>query len=377
MLRKICYVSGTRADYGLMRNLLLRLHASPDFELGICVTGMHLSERYGHTVDEIIADGLPIIGKVPVDADSTTHRSMVQSIGHEIIAFSEIFYTEKPDIVLVLGDRGETLAAAICATHLNIIVVHIHGGERSGTIDEMVRHAISKFSHYHFVATEAARERLIRMGEQKNQVYLIGAPGLDDIITHKACSLPVWQEKYALNGDKKTALLIFHPVIQEYDHLESQMQDILKAIFYFDLQLIALEPNSDAGAKQVKDALHSFAAHPNLRILTHLSRQDYFDCLTHIDLLIGNSSSGIIEAASFDLSIVNIGSRQQLRERSANVVDVAAQYNAVKEGLEKALLRGKQPYENVYGDGHSSARAFALLKQISLSSTLLSKCNEF
>lgn len=204
MTRKIIYVTGTRADYGLMREVLKRLHQSEDIDLSICVTGMHLDALYGNTVNEIKADQFSICGIIPVDLANAQQSSMAKAIGHELLGFTEVFESETPDVVLLLGDRGEMLAAAIAAIHLNIPVVHLHGGERSGTVDEMVRHAISKLSHYHFVATEASKQRLIRMGEKEETIFQVGAPGLDEIMQYKTSTRDVFNQRYGFDPDKKS-----------------------------------------------------------------------------------------------------------------------------------------------------------------------------
>ncbi|HID92925.1 MAG TPA: UDP-N-acetylglucosamine 2-epimerase (hydrolyzing), partial [bacterium (Candidatus Stahlbacteria)] len=180
-MRKIIYVTGTRADYGLMASTLKSVDMCSDIELSICVTGMHLLEKYGLTATEIERDGLKICGKINVDLGDTSGKTMAIAIADELSGMVEVFTREKPDLVMVLGDRGEMLAAAIAAIHLNIPVVHIHAGERSGSVDETVRHAISKLSHYHFTATEEARERLVKMGEWPENIFVTGAPGLDGI----------------------------------------------------------------------------------------------------------------------------------------------------------------------------------------------------
>ena len=180
-MRKIIYVSGTRADFGLIESTLLLAQENPELDVSICVTGMHLSPRFGETVKEIEQSGLRICGRIPVDTEKTSGASMARAIGTELNAMVDVFEKEQPDLVLVLGDRGEQLAGALTAIHLNIPVAHLHGGERSGTVDEPVRHAISKLAHYHFAATEGSKERLVRMGEQEDHIFVTGAPGLDGL----------------------------------------------------------------------------------------------------------------------------------------------------------------------------------------------------
>lgn len=375
--RKIIYVTGTRADYGLMRGLLKTLHAAKDIDLSLCVTGMHLSALYGDTLKEIEAENFNLCGIVPVDVEQSTPASMAKSVGQEIIGMTTILEREKPDLIMILGDRGEMLAAAIAAIHLNIPIVHFHGGERSGTVDEMVRHAISKLSHYHFVATDESKTRLCKMGENEEKVFVVGAPGLDDLVTQVACTREGFYNQYGLTTDKKVALLIYHPVVQEYNDIKSQFQNVLNAALKADLQIICLEPNSDAGGHLLRDAIEEYRANKSMTILKHLPRSAFIDCLTHVDVLLGNSSSGIIEAASFDLIAVNVGSRQNMRECGNNVIHVGDSLDAVGHGLDEALKRTRQKYHNLYGDGQTGKRCYHLLKTLPLDSQLLNKCNAY
>lgn len=374
---KLIYVSGTRADYGLMREVLKRFHTDDVIDLSICVTGMHLSCLYGNTLREIEADGFRVCGMIPVDIEQCTHISMAKSLGYEIIGMTEVFAREQPSAILLLGDRGEMLAAAIVAVHLNIPIIHFHGGERSGTIDEMIRHSISKLAHYHFVATEQSRQRLIKMGERGNSIFVVGAPGLDEIHNHKLMMRDDFYNKYRFDIYKKTALFIYHPVVQESLDIKLQFQNAMNAILHLDLQVICLEPNSDAGGHLIRDALHEYKCHPNVRVIKHLLRSEFIDCLGNIDVMVGNSSSGIIEAASFGLMVVNVGSRQSFRECGDNVINVAVSFNVITEGLKEALQRTKRNYKNIYGDGKTSGRCLQLLKALDLNAQILNKCNVY
>lgn len=375
--RKIIYVSGTRADYGLMREVLKRLDSSEHIELLVCVTGMHLSAVYGNTVEEIESDGLNICGRISVDVENTTHAMMSKTIGYEILGMTEIFAREKPDLILLLGDRGEMLAAAISAVHLNIPIVHLHGGERSGTVDEMIRHAISKLSHYHFVATENSKQRLIKMGERADSVFVVGAPGLEGIKNYNVRDDNSIFQRFGFSSDKKICLCIYHPVVQEYNDLKNQFRHVLDAALALDLQVICLEPNSDAGGHLIREVIKEYSAHPEVRIIKHLPRAEFIDCLAQVDVMLGNSSSGIIEAASFNLPVVNVGSRQNLRDRSDNVIDVSTSYDAVKAGLYEALQRSNDVFINCYGDGMTSEKCQKLLTTLPLDNHILNKYNAY
>jgi GDP/UDP-N,N'-diacetylbacillosamine 2-epimerase (hydrolysing) len=376
-LRKIIYVTGTRADYGLMREILKKLHLAADIDLAICVTGMHISKLYGNTISEIQADGFKICETVLIDVDHTTQLNMAKNIGHQVIAMTEILASEQPDILLLLGDRGEMLAAAIAAVHLNIPIVHIHGGERSGTVDEMVRHAISKLSHYHFVATEASRIRLIKMGENPDAIFIVGAPGLEEIKNHQPISKQDFYKKYKLNKNQNTAILLYHPVVQEYNEIELQIKNLLDATLQSGLQLICLEPNSDAGGQLIRSVLQQYCQRKEIIILSHLKRKDFIDCLANVDIMLGNSSSGIIEAASLNLLAINIGTRQRLRECGDNVIHSDVHNQDIQNAIATALKRPKRFYNNIYGDGNTSERCLKLLQTINLNSQILNKSNEY
>lgn len=375
--KKIIYLTGTRADYGLMRQVLVALNESSLIDLSICVTGMHLSALYGRTVDEIEADGFKICGKIEVPVDGSSRIEMANAIGHEIIGLTGILDQEKPDLLILLGDRGEMLAGALAAVHLNIPVVHLHGGERSGTVDEMVRHAISKLAHFHFVATEESRQRLLKMGEHADTIFVTGAPGLDEVVHHKACSIAAFQERYALAPERPVALMLFHPVVQDYEKISEQFQIVLDAALARNLQLLCLEPNSDAGGQKIRTVLNQYSNHPDIRIIKHLHRSQYLDCLAHVDLMLGNSSSGIIEAASFHLPVVNIGNRQNLRERSDNIIDVDTDYTAILTGIRLAEQYQNKQFSNVYGHGGVAERCLDLLVNLSLDPHLLNKYNAY
>ncbi|CAM3027318.1 UDP-N-acetylglucosamine 2-epimerase [Legionella worsleiensis] len=377
MGKKIIYVTGTRADYGLMREVLKKLDCAEEMDLFLCVTGMHLSGLYGNTITEIQDDGFKICGTIPVDVENTNHSTMAKAVGFELIGFTEVFEREKPDIVLLLGDRGEMLAGALAAVHLNIPIVHLHGGERSGTVDEMIRHAISKLAHIHFVATESSRDRLIKMGEKESSIFVVGAPGLDELKRFKTSSRSHFYQHYAFNPEQKIALLIYHPVVQEYQEIKKQCQNVIEATLSAGLQIICLEPNSDAGGQLIREVLNDYRHYPSLRIIKHLHRSEFIDCLANVDVMVGNSSSGIIEAASFKLAVVNVGTRQNLRERSNNVIDVGIDHEAILSGINRALNQPREDIINCYGDGHSSERCYQLLKTITFDSQLLNKSNAY
>jgi len=376
-MRKIIYVSGTRADFGLMESTLQLAANHPKLDVSLCVTGMHLSPSFGETVEEIEQAGLPICGRIPVDIEQTSGASMARAIGDELRGMVDLFEKEQPDIVLILGDRGEQLAGALAAIHLNIPVAHLHGGERSGTVDEPVRHAISKLAHYHFVSTQGSKERLIRMGERENHIFIAGAPGLDGLQEIAQRPRKELCQEHNLNPDQPVALTLFHPVLQEAGQAAHQTEQLMEALMDCSLQVLALMPNADAGGNSIREVLERYRDRPAVQLVTHLPRTDFVSWMAAADVMVGNSSSGIIEAATFGLPVVNIGTRQIGREQSGNVTDVPADRSAIIRAVTNALENGKLSIKNVYGDGQSGQRIVDLLMTLPLTPELLRKSNAY
>lgn len=376
-MRRICYISGTRADFGLMRSTLEALASHPSLALELVVTGMHLDPAHGDTVREVRATGLRIAAEVPVPLQPATGATMARNLGRMVQAFVDHLEPDPPQLVLLLGDRGEMLAGAIAAIHLNIPVAHIHGGERSGTVDEPVRHAISKLSHLHFVATEGARERLVRMGERAEHVWVSGAPGLDGLEATPRADRAVLCAGSGLRVDRPVALMVCHPVLQEAGQAGDATRIVMDALLARGLQVVALMPNSDAGSDAIRDALRAYSGRDGVRLLAHLPRADFIGWMACCDVMAGNSSAGIIEAASFGTPVVNVGSRQNLRERNANTIDAAAEPATVGAALDAALRVGRQPARNIYGDGRAAARIVEVLASQPLDPSLMAKMNVY
>ena len=376
-MKHICYVSGTRADFGLMRSTLHQIQAIPDCRLSIAVTGMHLLQQYGMTVHEITAEGFDIHSQVAVTLSGSGGAEMAIALADQIRGFTQTWQKDKPSLVLVLGDRGEMLAAAIAAVHLNIHVVHVHGGERSGTIDESFRHAISKLAHYHCVATEQSKQRLVQMGELTNHVTVTGAPGLDEIISQQLIGRQEICNTYGLDANKPFELVLFHPVVQQEGDLSTQMEAVIAAIVATCTQSLVLLPNADSGADEIQQVINSYEQLGQIKTLVHAPRVEYLSLLHHAQVLIGNSSSGIIEAASLATPVVNIGQRQNARERNANVVDVQANEKAIAQAIETAISMADQHWDNVYGDGHAGENIAVFLAQLTLNPQHLEKMNAY
>jgi len=377
MKRRVCYISGTRADYGLMQGTLLRAHRNSTLDVSVCVTGMHLSATYGLTVREIEQAGLRICGRIAVDVESIDGAGMARALGRELLGMVDVLQAERPELVVVMGDRGEMLAGALAAIHLNIPVAHIHGGERSGTVDEPVRHAISKLAHYHFVATDGSRERLIRMGESPGCIFVTGAPGLDGLADFTGRPRAALCANHGFDAGQPVALVVFHPVLQTADDAGREMAAVLDGVLAAGAQILCLMPNSDAGGQAVRGKIAEYTRRPGFQSAVHLGRDDYLAWLAAADVLVGNSSSGIIEAASFGLPVVNVGDRQNGRERNANVTDVPADPAAIRRAVEAALAGGRLPARNIYGDGRAGEQIVGLLSSLPLPQSLLRKSNAY
>lgn len=379
MARAITYVTGTRADFGLMQRTLLQIDNTIGLSLSISVTGMHLSDRYGSTVREVEATGLAIRDRIAVPVGGNA-AEMGAGVGQITAALSRSFAIEPPEIVVLLGDRGEMLAGAIAGLHAGAAVVHIHGGERSGTIDEPVRHAISKLSHFHLTATSDAADRLRRMGEDDWRISVTGAPGLDDLSDRDPRDRDALCRTAGLDPDKPLALVVFHPVVQQAAEAGEQMMSVLQATAASGMQLMLLAPNADAGGNAIADAIHQFQSVSStaLKREIHLQRATYLAWLAAADIIIGNSSSGIIESASLSTPCLNIGDRQNARVRNSNVVDVKGfSARELSEGIAAAIRLGSGPFDNIWGDGQTAARIARFLKQVDLGPTVFNKLNSY
>jgi GDP/UDP-N,N'-diacetylbacillosamine 2-epimerase (hydrolysing) len=377
MTRKICYITGTRADFGLMQATLTAIHKSDNLDLAMLVTGMHLAEQYGQTVRDIQATGLPIAACIEVDMGDSTGASMARGIGNMVTRFVDALVDIQPDLVLLLGDRGEMLAGAIAAIHLNIPVVHVHGGERSGTVDEPVRHAISKLSHFHFTATMDARDRLIRMGERGEHVFVTGAPGLVGLESLASVGRAQLIQEVDFDPLKPVALMVYHPVLQEAASAGLGAARILDVLSRKGIQVLALKPNADAGSHEIRQMLESRAHDKHVRVVTHFPRENFVSWMAAADMMIGNSSAGIIEAGTFGTPVINVGGRQNLRERNANVLDVPVDSESIEHAIDWAIRHGRFDSLNIYGDGESALRIVNLLQNLSLNGSALLKSNAY
>ena len=377
MQKKIVITTGTRADYGLLRPIIKKVNQSNKLKLYLIVTGTHLSKKYGYTIKEIIKDKIPIHAKFIIKTSDDDNFSMTKELGKSVIQFAAIFNKIKPDINLILGDRDEMLSSAMAAYHMNIINAHIHGGDKSGGVDEYTRHAISKISNIHFPATKKSEKRLIRMGENSKHVILSGSTSIDEISKNEMTKRNELFKKYNLPFQGNEIILVQHPETTVFES-QKQIQTTLKAILKLNLPTIAIAPNSDPGNKIIFSELDKFSnKHSFLQLYENVPRKDYLAFMKYCGVLIGNSSSGIIEAEYFPTPVVNIGIRQKNREKGKNVFNVTSwNTNSIFRTVNKAIKMkksGKIKSSKIYGHGNSSKIIVKYLENLDLASKLNQK----
>ncbi len=378
MKRKISVTTGTRAEYGIMRPILKKISQSKRLDLYLIVTGMHLSNKYGKTINEIKSDGFKIYSKVDMLGKGDSTYFMSKALGEGIIAFSKIFRKLKPDINLILGDRDEMFASALSAYHMNIPNAHIHGGDKSqGGIDEYNRHAITKISNIHFAATLKSKNRIIKMGENPKYVFLTGSPSVDEIVNNRITTKRDLEKKYRLKFSGTEILLIQHPVTTQTELSEKQILNTLRAILKLKKITICIAPNSDTGHKKIFEHLEFFSKkYDFIKMYKTIPREDFLGLLKNCGVLVGNSSSGVIEAGYFDIPVVNIGIRQKGREKTRNVIDVLESTNSIYRALLKSLniMKNKKiKKEYLYGKGNSAAKIVKHLEEIKIDKKLIEK----
>lgn len=337
-MRRVLYISGSRADYGPARRLLRRLQSHPDLSIAVLVCGMHLDPVHGETWREITADGLDIAGRIPGCRTDDSPRSMAASLGLYLTGMAEAMADQRPDIVLVLGDRGEQLAGAMAAAFQNILVVHLCGGSSSGSVDDSIRHAITKFAHYHLPAFEEHARRIVQMGEDPSTVRVVGLPG-GDLRPDVTRSRDEICEAYGLSPDHPYLLVVQHPVTHAFDDARAQIVETLEGVRASGLPALLANPNDDAGGRAILQEMQSYAARwPQFKILPPgRSREGFASVMAHAAALVGNSSSGVVEAMSVVVPVVNVGNRQRGREHLACWLNVAHDREQIRHAIDAAL----------------------------------------
>ncbi len=357
--RKICVVTGTRAEYGLFYPILKKIQTSNILELQLVVSTMHLSSEFGLTYEQIEKDGFVIDEKIENLLSSDTKSAIAKSTGLATILLSDTFNRLKPDIILLLGDRYETLAAATTAMLMNIPIAHIHGGELTeGAVDEQIRHAITKMSYLHFVSTKEYRKRVIQMGEDPDRVFNSGAPGIDNIMNLNLISKEELEDDLSWKFGEKIAIFTYHPETLFCNDVLKDIRQILKTIQKTELNILFTYANADDNGHIINQEIEKFCIQDTqkYKVVKSLGQLRYLSAMKYIDLLIGNSSSGIIEAASFQKPVVNIGDRQKGRLQSGNVIDcdIKSLKNAINQALSIEFIEKCKKVENIYGHSNAS-----------------------
>ncbi|MDD4735777.1 MAG: UDP-N-acetylglucosamine 2-epimerase [Kiritimatiellae bacterium] len=377
-LRKTAVITVGRSDFGIYRPILRRIRQEPGLNLCLIAGGGHLDENTGYTIDQIRAEGWPIAAEFPMPLSADTPEATAHAMGTGIATLSAIYAREKPDLLLVLGDRYEMFAAVAAAVPFNLPVAHIHGGELTeGAMDDQFRHAITKMSHLHFTSTPDYARRVIQLGEAPWRVTISGAPALDNLNEINWLEKDELESALEIEFSAPPILVTFHPVIREAPP-EEQIRTLLNALETRREPILFTYPNVDPGSSAIITAIRAFAAeHPQTRIFRNLGVQRYFSLMKIASAMVGNSSSGLIEAGSFALPVLNIGIRQDGRIRGPNVLDVPCHGDAIRQGLAQLLTpafrTSIQGMANPYGNGKAADLIVERLKTVKLNEHLLRK----
>jgi UDP-hydrolysing UDP-N-acetyl-D-glucosamine 2-epimerase len=378
MKRTIAVVTSSRADYSHLYWPLHDLARHEDVDLKLIVLGAHLSPQFGETVKEIEKDGFPIAARLECLLSSDTDVGMAKTLGVAVLSLADLLGQMRPDLLLLIADRYEMLAPAAVALTLRIPIAHIEGGEISeGAIDDAVRNALTKMSHIHFTSTEAARARVIAMGEEPWRVHRAGAPSLDHLRRSQLLALHELEQQLGLDLQRPTAVVAYHPVTIVRDTTQ-EADSLFAALREVDAQILFCYPNADAGSHALLERTRAFlSTRSDARVFVNLDSVTYWSLLRQVALLIGNSSSGIMEAASFALPVVNVGFRQKGRERARNVLDAEPETKAILKKIGEAMSlefrKALAGMANPYGDGHASEKIVQVLTTVPLSEELLVK----
>lgn len=378
-MRTIGVVTVGRSDYGIYLPLLKRIRADKSLRLWLFAGGMHLSREFGLTIRAIKADGFRVREKVDMHLAGDTPRAISESIGLGVKGFAAAFARSRPDILVVLGDRFDMFAAAVAALPFKIPVAHIHGGEITrGAIDDSLRHAMTKLSHLHFVSAKPYARRVIQLGEEPWRVTVSGAPGLDNLRSVKLLSKKELEEQYAVDLATPPLLVTFHSTTLEFERAGHQADELLAALDEIRRPIVFTLPNADTGGRVILQKIKAFIRnHRACWLIENLGTQAYFSFMAVAAAMVGNSSSGIIEAPSFKLPVVNVGTRQDGRIRVANVIDVDCRKSsivaAIRRALDASFRKDLRRMPNPYGDGRASARILARLKSAVLDDRLVTK----
>jgi UDP-N-acetylglucosamine 2-epimerase (non-hydrolysing)/GDP/UDP-N,N'-diacetylbacillosamine 2-epimerase (hydrolysing) len=377
MKRRVCVVTGSRADYGLLYFLMRQLQADPSFDLSVVATGMHLSPEFGMTAKVIEADGFPLAARVETLLSSDSGVGVAKATGLGVLGFADAFQQLRPDLLVILGDRFEIFAAAQAALFLRVPVAHIGGGDvTAGAFDESIRHSISKLSHLHFVTNGDAAARLARMGENPEHIFDVGSPGLDHLLHTPLPSRERLESELDFKFRKRNFLVTFHPVTLDPLSSQSQIAALLQALDRRCPEdgIILTLPNADTEGRALIDEIRRFAAgRDNVRIFASLGQERYLGTLALADVVVGNSSSGLYEAPSLRTPTVNIGHRQDGRLRAASVFDCEPNSDAIHDVIDRALTFGRQEVANPYQKGDCARSIIGQLRKFETFPSLIMK----
>jgi UDP-hydrolysing UDP-N-acetyl-D-glucosamine 2-epimerase len=375
-MRRIAVITGSRGEWGYIRPVLRLIEKEPSLDYCIIATNMHLLPTFGMSVHEIEKDGFHIDEKIYMAFDGYTAATMTKSLACFLMELPTTLERMRPDIILLAGDRGEQLMGAIAGLHLGIPVAHIQAGELSGNVDGVVRHSITKLAHIHFAANEAFAERVRRLGEQDFRIFVTGAPLVDELTSGLVTTGPELRTRYRLKEDEHLILTVQHPVTEEEEAAGDQVNETINALMEINWPTIFVYPNGDAGSDQIRSRLLSLKR-PHIRMVRNLPRRDYLGLMKLADVVVGNSSSGIMEAPSFGTPAVNIGRRQIGRPQAANVVNVGNHKDEIVTGVRLAtspeFVARAHGAQNPYGDGTASHKIVSILKEIEINQKLLQK----
>lgn len=378
-MRTVGVITVGRSDYGIYRPILKALQKSSDLELALFVTGAHTSLEFGRTLSEIEGDGIPITEIVEMSLSSDSPAAVSTSMGLGTIGFASAYARHQPDVLLVLGDRYEMHAAALAAVPFKIPIAHIHGGEvTAGAIDEAFRHAITKYSHWHFASNQEHADRIVQLGEAPWRVEVTGAPGLDNLHGMPLLSRDVLETRIGLPLAGGPLLVTYHPVTYQFESTAERFGELIAALEVHPGPIVLTKPNADTRSRIVIQMAEQFVAnHDNAVLVDNLGTEAYFSLMRHASAMVGNSSSGIIEAASFKLPVVNLGARQQGRAQSGNVINVTEERGLISRAIIRATSDSFRSslagLKNVYGDGHAAGRIVSRLSALEISESLIMK----
>ena len=377
MNRKICVITGTRAEYGLLRWVMQGIQDDADLTLQIIATGMHLSPEFGLTYKDIEADGFEISRKVEMLTSSDTPVGIAKSMGLGMIGFADALNELNPDLMVVLGDRFEIFAAVATGLVARIPVAHLHGGESTeGLIDEAIRHSITKMAHLHFVAAEEYKQRVIQLGEQPESVFLVGGLGIDNIKRLQLLERKALEVDLGFKFGKKNLIITFHPVTLDVGSAETQMQALLATLANLeDTQLIFTMPNADTDGRTLIKMVEQFASqHANAHAFTSLGQLRYLSCIAQVDGVVGNSSSGLAEVPSFKKGTINIGDRQGGRLQATSVINCEPNQKSIANAINilysPSFQRDLSKVRNPYGEGGASEEIVKTIRSITLESLI-------